>query len=107
MNILFDQNVPRKLRHHLAGHLVSTARSMGWDRTVNGELLRVAEAAGFDVFLPRDQNLSYQQDLVGRRIAIVESTSNNWPIVVPHAAQIAAAVNACVPGSYLRVICGS
>ena len=106
MNILFDQNVPRKLRRYLAGHLVTTARSMGWDRTVNGELLQVAQTAGFDVFMTCDQNLSYQQDLAGRKIAIVELTSNNCPVVVPHTARIAAAVNSCVPGSYIRVKCG-
>ena len=106
MNILFDQNVPRKLRRHLTGHLVSTTRSMGWDRTVNGDLLRVAEAARFDVFITCDQNLSYQQDLVGQMIAIVELTSNNWPIVLPHTAEIAVAVNSCIPGSYIRVTCG-
>ena len=107
MNILFDQNVPRKLRRHLSRHLVSTARAMGWDRTLNGELLRAAEAAGFDVFLTCDQNLSYQQDLAGRKIAIVELSSNNWPIVKTHVTEIAAAVNSSTSASYIRVICGT
>ncbi len=106
MNILFDQNVPRKLRRHLTGHLVTSARAMGWDRTKNGELLRAAEAAGFEVFLTCDQNLSYQQDLASRQIAIVELTSNNWPIVKAHVTEIVAAVNRCTSASYIRVECG-
>jgi predicted nuclease of predicted toxin-antitoxin system len=106
MNILFDQNTPRKLRRHLTGHLVTTALAMGWDRTVNGELIRAAKAAGFEVFLTCDQNLSYQQDLSGRKIAIVELTSNNWTVVKMHIGKISQAVNSCVAGSYIRVICG-
>jgi hypothetical protein len=106
MNVLFDQNTPRKLRRHLTGHLVTTALAMGWDRTVNGELIRAAEAAGFEVFLTCDQNLSYQQDLSGRKIAIVESTSNNWTIVRLHIEEICRAVKSCSAGSYIRVICG-
>ncbi len=106
MNILFDQNTPRKLRRHLTGYLVTTALAMGWDRTVNGELIRAAEAAGFEVLLTCDQNLSYQQDLSGRQIAIVELTSNNCTIVKMHVEKISEAVNSCVAGSYIRVSCG-
>jgi len=107
MNILFDQNMPKKLRRHLKGHVVTTAFAMGWDRTVNGASIKAAEAAGFDVFVTGDQKLAYQQNLAERKIAIVELTKNNWPIVKIHAEEIAAAVDACVPGSYVRVLCGS
>jgi hypothetical protein len=106
MKILFDQNVPRPLWRYLTGHLVSTAYAMGWDRAVNGELLQIAVAAGFDVFITGDRNLSYQQNL-GERKIIVELTRNNWPCVKPHVDEIAAAVNSCIPGSYTRVTCGS
>ena len=37
----------------------------------NGLLLSLAEAAGFDVFLTMDRGLQYQQNLVGRVIAIL------------------------------------
>lgn len=106
MRVLFDQNVPKKLRSNLGKHMVSTAYAMGWDRAVNGDLLRLAEAAGFDVFITGDQKLSYQQNLAARKIAIVELTKNNWPVVKPRAEEIAAAVDSCVAGSYVRVICG-
>jgi predicted nucleic acid-binding protein len=37
----------------------------------NGQLLNIAEAAGFEVIVTTDRNLLYQQNLAGRRIAIV------------------------------------
>jgi hypothetical protein len=63
MLILFDQSTPAPLRLHLRDHTVTEARDRGWDRLVNGDLLNVAEAAGFDVFLTADKNLRYQQNL--------------------------------------------
>jgi hypothetical protein len=47
-------------------------RSLCWPRGLkNGELLKSAEAAGFDVFLTADQGIEYQQNLNARTIAIV------------------------------------
>jgi hypothetical protein len=40
----------------------------------NGDLLRIAEEAGFDVLLTADNNLAYQQNLKGRNIAILASS---------------------------------
>lgn len=106
MKILFDQNVPKNLRRYLHAHAVSTAYEMGWARAVNGQLLAMAEAAGFAVFLTGDRNLAYQQNLVGREIAIVELTKNNWPAVRPHVPEIVRAIDSCGQGSYVRVVCG-
>lgn len=49
----------------------------GWAGKKNGELLSVAETA-FDALVTVDTNLRYQQNLVGRNIAIVvlQSPSN-------------------------------
>ena len=84
-------------------HAVKTARQQGWDTLLNGELLRVAEEAGFDVLLTTDKNLAHQQNLKGRRIAIVVLGRNRWRIVKAVLPQIAAAVNAAVPGGYIIV----
>lgn len=105
MRVLFDQNVPRNLRQFMAGHEVRTAANLGWGRVENGELLAKAEEAGFDVFLTGDQNLSYQQNLHDRRIAIVELTKNNWPSVKPRIAEIVQAVETSRAGGYKRVVC--
>ncbi len=47
MKILFDQGTPVAIRNALQGHFVRTANEQGWSALLNGELLRVAEEAGF------------------------------------------------------------
>ncbi len=65
----------------------------------NGELLRAAEEAGFDVLLTTDTNLPYQQNLEGRKLAIVILSKNRWSLVRPVMQQIADAVNGARPGT--------
>jgi hypothetical protein len=63
--------VPRRsISRWLPGHTVVEAVAKGWDTLANGELLTVAEEAGFDLLLSTDKNIQYQQNLKGRRIAI-------------------------------------
>jgi len=54
LRILFDKNVPYQLRLHLVGHEVRTAAEEGWDRLVNGDLLKAAEEEGFEVMVTAD-----------------------------------------------------
>jgi len=49
MLILFDHGTPRGLAHALPEHTVTGAKARGWDRLNNGELLKVAEEAAFDL----------------------------------------------------------
>jgi hypothetical protein len=65
-------------------------------------LLNAAEAAGFDVLLTTDKNM-YQQNLVGREIAIVVLGKQQWPEVRLHVQLVVAAVNAATPGTYVEV----
>jgi hypothetical protein len=76
---------------------VATAYEKGWAGLTNGELLAAAEEA-FDVFVTTDQNLRYQQNLAGRRLAILVLPTTSWPRLGLHAAAIAAAVVALRPG---------
>jgi hypothetical protein len=46
MRILFDQGTPAPLIPFLEGHTVTQAKDRGWERLVNGELLKAAEDAG-------------------------------------------------------------
>ena len=71
MRILIDECMDEGLRHSLAGHDCQTARYAGLAGLKNGELLKAAEAAGFRVFLTVDQGIQYQQNLAGRKIAII------------------------------------
>ncbi len=71
MKIIFDHNVPKKLRSMLPEHTVNTAKEMGWAELENGNLLRAAETERFELLITCDQNLTYQQNLKGRSLAIV------------------------------------
>jgi hypothetical protein len=97
VRILLDQGTPTPLRRALAGHSVSTAYEEGWNTLTNGELLAAAERS-FDVFVTTDQELRYQQNLAGRRLAILVLPTTSWPRLQPHAAAIATAVVALRPG---------
>jgi hypothetical protein len=99
MLVLFDHGTPRGIARALQGHTVKEARAQGWDTLSNGELLKVAEEAGFDVLLTTDTNLPHQQNLEGRKLAIVILSRNRWSLVRPVMQQIAKAVNAARPGT--------
>jgi len=103
MRILFDHGAPAPLIAFLTGHTVTKAKDAGWDRLVNGELLKAAEEAGFEVLITTDKNIVTQQNLKGRAIAIVVLGNSQWRIVQRHIRRIAAAVNAAQPGSYAKV----
>jgi hypothetical protein len=80
LRIAFDKNVPVGVRRFLTGHEVRTFVEMQWHPQLeNGELLAAAEAAGFDAMLTADQNIRYQQNLTGRRLALIVIGSNIWP----------------------------
>jgi len=83
MVILFDHGTPRGIARSLQGHTVKEAKAQGWDTLSNGELLKAAEEAGFDLLLTTDTNLPYQQDLESRKLAIVILSKNRWSLVRP------------------------
>ena len=60
MLVLFDQGTPVQIRNFLHDHTVKTAREQGWSTLLNGELLREAEAAGFQVLLTTDKNMIHK-----------------------------------------------
>jgi hypothetical protein len=103
MLILFDHGTPRGIARFLLGHAVTRAKQRGWDTLSNGDLLVEAERAGFDMFVTADKNIQYQQNLAGRKIAVVVLSTPQWPLVRLHTKKIAAAVNAAAPGSYAEV----
>lgn len=104
MLVLFDNGTPRTLARYLIDHhTVTEARARGWEERENGELLTVAEAAGFEVLVTTDRNLRYQQNLAGRKIAIVVLGKGRWSIIKAHVTKVVRAVNAATPGSCAEV----
>jgi len=110
VRVLFDHNLPHKLRTSLDAlgrHEFVTASYMGWGVLKNGELLRIAEEGGIEVLVTGDQGLLNEQNLTGRRLAIVTLSTNNWPIIRNYLPKILAAIDSAVPGSYQEVECGT
>jgi hypothetical protein len=102
VKVLLDHNVPHRLKSALTGHSVNTADDLGWARLENGDLLTAAESAGFEVLLTADKNLSYQQNLSGRSIALVVLPTNNWNILKLRTLAVLAALNTAHPGSFIK-----
>jgi hypothetical protein len=102
MKILFDHGTPAPLRRQLAGHEISTAYEMGWAKLNNGDLLATAEKS-FDAFITTDQNLRYQQNLTGRRLAILVLPTTSWPEIQKHTDKISDAVNSLKPGVFVEL----
>jgi rRNA-processing protein FCF1 len=100
MRILFDQGTPVGIRNSLLTHHVSTAYELGWSTLSNGELLHAAEEAGFDVLLTTDKNLAYQQNIKGRKIAIVILGNSRWSTIRAMVEKIAESIERSEPGHY-------
>jgi hypothetical protein len=87
----------------LAGHECTTAQQRGWTGVKNGELLTLAEGE-FGLFITADQNIKYQQGLVGRRIAILQLSINKLRLILAAAASIQSAVAAIGPGEFRALV---
>ena len=86
MKILLDECVPKALAHAglPGGHTIVTVQEAGWTGRNNGDLLELAERE-YDVLITLDTNIQYQQNLSGRRIAIIvlRAKSNRLAELLP------------------------
>jgi hypothetical protein len=100
--VILDENIPRKLKGRLSGHMVVTVPEKGWGGVKNGRLLALIDGA-YDVFLTADKNLRYQQNLKGRKISIIEVPFNDSAKLLPLVPEILAAIRHSTPGSYIPI----
>jgi hypothetical protein len=100
MRILFDHGTPLPLRRALSGHRITTAFERGWTELDNGSLLQQAEAE-FDAFITTDQSIRYQQNLTGRKLAILVLPTTSWPVIRGHVELVAMAVDRLQPGDFV------
>jgi hypothetical protein len=103
MKVLLDVCTPVQVRRALPDHEVHTATKLGWGALENGALLQAAEAAGFDLLVICDKNLRHQQNLAGRRLAVLELWTNHRPTLERHFLLIRQAAEAIQPGEYRTV----
>jgi hypothetical protein len=71
----------------------------------NGELLSLAEQQSFDVLLTVDKGIEYEQNLIGRKIAIIilRSRSNRLADLLPLAPECLARLSAIKSGEIVRI----
>jgi hypothetical protein len=105
VRVLLDEQLPRHLARYLQGHEISTVQQQGWAGMKNGELLRAAAAAGFDVFVTADRNLEYQQNLSQAQLGVVLllAPSNALEDLIPLVPKLRSAIIKSHSGSMQRV----
>ena len=105
MLVLLDEQLPRHLAREIDGHNVSTVQQRGWAGLKNGELLRVAADAGFEVLVTADRNLQFQQNLSQSRLGIILliAPSNALEDILPLVPNLLATILKASPGRLLRV----
>ena len=103
--LLLDECIPRKVKNHLPGHDCLTVPEAGWAGKKNGELVSLAEDAGFQVFVSLDQGIEFQQNLTGRNIAVIvlRAKSNRLADLVPLASKILRALPSVEPGQLVQI----
>jgi hypothetical protein len=106
VKVLLDENLDHALRNLLAPHEIITVTYMGWAGLQNGELLSAADDHGFDVLLTGDQTLYFEQNLIGRGLAIVALSAIQLPILKENLPKIIAAIDSAAPGTFQEVDCG-
>jgi hypothetical protein len=102
LTVLLEECTPRAIQKRLPARAIRTVQEMGWAGIRNGELLTLAERQ-FDVFVTTDKNLRYQQNLAGRRLAVMLLSSNQVPVVIQLLTAIDAAPNSIQPGDDVEI----
>ena len=69
----------------------------------SGGLRSAAETAEFDALLTADKNIRHQQNLSGRKIAIVVLGNAQWPVSRVQSHLAVAAINEANPGTYTEI----
>ena len=86
----------------LTNHSCTNVQAQGWGGIKNGELLRLAET-DFELFITSDQNIRYQQNLAGRKIAVLELSTNDIERIETAASLIQDAVGKIEPEQFQRL----
>jgi hypothetical protein len=105
MRLLLDECIDERLRLLFPSHDCQTARFANLAALKNGLLLEAAEAAGSDVPITVDQNIPDQQNLVGRKIALVihRGATNRLCDLAPLAPAVLSALGSIGPGDMVRI----
>ena len=105
MRLLIDECIDERLRLLFPSHDCQTARFADLAGLKNGRLLEAAEAAGFDVLITVDQNIPDQQNLAGRKIAllILRGPTNRLRDLAPLVPAALSTLGSIEPGDVVRI----
>ena len=98
--------MPWLLKDELPGHKVATVQSEGWSGLLNGELLRLDSAAGFQALLTTDKGFEFQQNLSTLPITVVvlHSRTNRYEDLVPLMSEVLQRLESSTEHPYLLKI---
>ncbi|MGH7493707.1 MAG: DUF5615 family PIN-like protein [bacterium] len=102
MKILLDECTPRLVKKQLPQFIIHTVQEMGWAGIKNGRLLNLAEGQ-FDILVSTDKNLPNQQNLSGKRLAVIILPSNKVPIVAQLIPALERSLKVIHPGTFLEI----
>ena len=103
MKVLFDASTPRRLA---ASCVVTISCGLtNWVGRVwrTGTYWMPPRQPDSTSWLTCDQNIRYQQNLTGRKLALLVLSSNHWPTLRRVASRIATAVDFVQSGQIARV----
>jgi hypothetical protein len=105
LKVLLDECLPVDFRHSFPHHAVHSAEWAGSKGKKNGELLREAELAGYQILLTVDQGIFHQQNLHGRELTIIviRSPTNQLEDLLPLGDVVLRAMETLSPGQVVFV----
>ena len=105
MKVLLDECLPIDFRHSFPNHYAHTVQWAGLKGKKNGELLRAAELAGYDILLTVDQGLPHQQSSAERKLSIIviHSRTNQLEDLAPLVGAILQSLATIQPGQTIAV----
>ncbi|MDP2205562.1 MAG: DUF5615 family PIN-like protein [Alphaproteobacteria bacterium] len=99
--ILIDECLPLRLAAWLGDHDAETVSYRGWAGKDDGEILKLAEQAGFDILLTADANIKDQRKLEGMNLSVVAIPTNRQHVVESILPQIRQSVGLAEPGAFV------
>ncbi len=105
MKILLDECLPLVFRHSFPTHQAHSSEWAGFKGKSNGELLREAERAGYDILLTVDHGIPRQQHAGGRELSIIviRSRTNQIEDLLPLVESILLAIETILPGQIVSI----
>lgn len=105
--VLFDEDVPRQLRHDLQEFEIRTVQEAGWSSIKNGELLRRSSPL-FDVLVTADKRLRHQQNITRHSIgvAVIATRDTRLPRLRQVLDELRTAIRDVTPDTVILVVRG-